>query len=251
MTMAHDLARALDGGMWFRDAGIEAPDEWQLNAMRSRSKRQLWLCHRQAGKSTCAGLKAIATAVALPDSPILVISPAERQSKEVVRTCIDLHSKVRGLPPVLAQSAHRIELANNSRIMSLPSSETTVRGFAKVALLVLDEASRIPDEIVAACRPMLAVSDGEIVALSTPQGRRGFFHDWWENGGDTWERTKVTVDECPRISPNFLSEERVALGEALYRQEYLCEFIENDEQVFPTAIIDRAFTTDVRPLWAA
>ncbi|MEI9992073.1 MAG: terminase family protein [Rhizomicrobium sp.] len=239
----------MDSAYWFQDAGIMHPDNWQVQAIRSQSKRQLWNVHRQGGKSTTAGLKAIEKAVAQPNSPVLVISPSQRQSAETVRTCLSLHSRVWGLPRIVGESAHRLELENGSRIISLPSSETTVRGFANVALLILDEASRIPDEIVAACRPMLAVSDGDIIALSTPQGRRGFFHDWWENGGTTWERTRITANQCSRISPAFLADERKALGEALYRQEYLCEFVENDEQVFPSEIIRVAFSSEVVSLW--
>jgi hypothetical protein len=246
--MAQSLARALDGALWFADAGIE-PDAWQVQAIRSDSKRQLWNVHRQGGKSTTAALKAIAKATEVPEAPVIIISPSQRQSAEMVRSCLGLHSRIGGLPPVIAESAHRIEFANRSRIISVPSSETTVRGFSKVALLCLDEASRIPEDVVAACRPMLAVSDGEILALSTPQGRRGFWHEWWVNGGDIWERTQITVEQCPRISKSFLLEERRALGEALYRQEYLCEFIENDEQVFPAEIINAAFSSEVKPLW--
>src|SRR5207244_867309 len=132
-----------------------APDPWQVAAMQSQSKRQLWLNHRQAGKSTCAGIKALATAVAEPGTPTLVISPSQRQSAETVRTVLGLHGKVAGLPRIISESAHRLEFENQSRIISLRSSEATVRGFSKVALLILDECSRCPDQIIAACRPML------------------------------------------------------------------------------------------------
>ncbi len=247
--MGQLLARALDPALWFRDAGID-PDDWQVSAIRSESKRQLWNVHRQGGKSTTAAIKALAKSVEVANAPIIVISPSQRQSAEMVRSCLALHSAIEGMPPIIAESAHRIEFSNRSRIISVPSSETTVRGFAKVALLILDEASRIPDDIVAACRPMLAVSDGEILALSTPQGRRGFWFDWWANGGDTWERTLVPVDQCPRISKSFLDDERKSLGEALFKQEYFCAFIETDEPVFPSEIIERAFSSEVQPLWA-
>ncbi len=245
--LAHDLARALDPAQWFRDVGLDA-DPWQVEALRSQSKRQLWNVHRQGGKSTTASLKALAKSTTVSESPVLVISPSQRQSAEAIRTCLSLHSRVPGLPRIISESAHRLEFENNSRIISLPSSEATVRGFAKVSLLILDEASRIEDPIVAACRPMLAVSDGDIIALSTPQGRRGFFHEWWEKG-EEWERVQIPVDQCPRISKEFLAGERKALGEALYRQEYLCEFIENDQQVFPSEIIRLAFSAEVEPLW--
>lgn len=248
MSMARDLARMLDRGRWFPDAGYQ-PDAWQSAAVRSPSKRQLWNVHRQGGKSLTAGVKALGKAVEEPGAPVLVIAPAMRQAAETIRTVLDLHSRVSGLPSIVNQSVHRLELSTGSRIISLPSSEGTIRGFSKVALLILDEASRIPDEIIAACRPMLAVSDGEMVALSTPRGTIGWFWEQWQNGADTWERVRVPVTECPRIGAEFLTEEMRLLGPSLYNQEYLCEFVSDDSQVFPSEVIAAAFTTDVRPLW--
>src|SRR5215831_9017902 len=57
-------------------------------------------------------------------------------------------------------STHTLELANGSRIISLPGKEETIRGFSKVALLILDEAAWVADDLYIAARPMLAVSDG-------------------------------------------------------------------------------------------
>jgi hypothetical protein len=245
--MALDIARGLDPARWFYDADLE-PDDWQERAMRSRHKRQAWNVSRQVGKTTTAGLKGLAKAQE-PDSLTLVISPSQRQSAELLRKVVELRRRIPGLPEPITETAHRIEWAHGGRILSLPSSETTIRGYSNVALLILDEASRIADEMIAAVRPMLAVSDGELVCLSTPAGRRGFFYENWAHGGETWERFKVTAYECDRISAGFLEAERAAMGESLFRQEYLCEFLDDDEAVFPTEIIDRAFTEEVKPLW--
>jgi len=52
--------------------------------------------------------------------------------------------------------------------VSLPGDEGTVRGFSGVSLLVIDEAARVADPLYFAVRPMLAVSQGRLVALDTP-----------------------------------------------------------------------------------
>ena len=70
--------------------------------------------------------------------------------------------------PVVAESALRLELANGSRVVSLPGDEKNIRGYSGVTLLVIDEAARVADELYYAVRPMLAVSQGRLVALSTP-----------------------------------------------------------------------------------
>ena len=95
---------------------------------------------------------------------------------------------------------------------------------------------------------MLAVSGGRLVCLSTPFGRRGFFFEEW-TGEASWERIQITAPQCPRISPAFLKEERDSLGEWWYRQEYLCEFADTNDQYFRTEDIERAFTDQVTPLF--
>ena len=107
----------------------------------------------------------------------------------------------------------------------------------------------MPDELYQAIRPMLAVSGGDILLLSTPFGRRGFFHHEWAEGGPLWHRTRITALECPRISPEWLAGERQAIGDWWYRQEYMCEFVETEDSVFSYDDIQRALDPEVKPLF--
>lgn len=248
MSMASDLARALDRGRWFADAGYEA-DPWQLSALRSESKRSLWMCSRQAGKSLTASIRALAKAIEEPGCPVLVVAPAWRQASETIRTCVALHGRIAGLPEIASQSVHRLELSTGSRVISLPSSESTIRGFSKVPLLVLDEAAAIPDETLEACLPMLAVSDGEILGLSTPRGETGWFWREWTGGSDAWERTCIPATSCPRLTEAVLEEQKRILGPMVFEQEFMCTFAAADEGIFNSEIIARAFSDQVVPLW--
>jgi hypothetical protein len=118
-----------------------------------------------------------------------------------------------------------------------------------VRLLVIDEAAMTSDELFVATSPMLAVSRGRLVALSTPLGQRGWFHSQWEDPAAPWERVKVTAWDCPRVDRAFLEEQRKLLGERWFRQEYECSFEETLDQVFSTESILRAFETDETPLF--
>jgi hypothetical protein len=133
----------------------------------------------------------------------------------------------------------------------VPGSEQTIRGFSAVDLLILDEASRIADEVLAAVTPMVAVSGGQILAESTPKGRRGWFYEISQN--PRWEHYVVPATECTRISPAFLAEERADRGDFYFRQEYLCDFVDATGQYFPTEDIDAAFDAgeqvDMLPLF--
>ena len=96
---------------------------------------------------------------------------------------------------------------------------------------------------------MLVVSQGRLVALSTPDGERGWWYEAWRSRDEEWERFEVSATEIPRISPAFLEEERLALPARIFRQEYLCSFEATEDQVFALADVDRAITDDVAPLF--
>src|SRR5262249_19191232 len=143
----------------------------------------------------------------------------------------------RPVPP-RRQTQTELELANGSRVVSLPENEEGVRGFSSVGLLVIDEAARVSDELYFAVRPMLAVSGGRLVALSTPYGQRGWFFEEWQKGAG-WQRVKVTAGQCPRISAEFLEQERLSMGERWFRQEYECSFEDATDAVFSGDVIAR------------
>jgi hypothetical protein len=114
--------------------------------------------------------------------------------------------------------------------------------------LIVDEAARVDDGLYYALRPMLAVSAGRLMLLSTPAGRRGvFFEEWTEGVG--WERYEVSASRVPRISKAFLEEERQALPTRIFRQEYECSFEETDDQVFSYEDVTAAISDEVTPLF--
>jgi phage FluMu gp28-like protein len=248
--MSRDLSRALDPCLIAHDCGI-TPDSWQATLLRDRPRRSLLCCARQTGKTTTTAITAIDTAIYQPGSLVLLVSPSQRQSAELFRTLMSLYSKLDGAPALDMESILRAEFANGSRILALPGTERTIRGYAAADLVVIDEAARVEDELLAAVRPMLATSTGggRLIALSTPAGKRGWFYESWTQGGDDWHRVRVTAADCPRITQAFLDEELRELGAQRFSEEYGLEFLDPDESVFPTAIIAAAFTSEVLPLW--
>jgi hypothetical protein len=183
-----------------------------------------------------------------PDSLILCLAPALRQSQELFAKIAGFYRDLDRPVPPQAERRLSLELENGSRIITLPGSERTIRGFSGVSLLIVDEAARVEDELYYSCRPMLAVSGGDLLLLSTPFGKRGVFYEEW-TGGEGWERYTVTAEECPRIPPEFLKEERKTLGPWWFAQEYECKFMDTVDQVFQTDVIDGAITDEVPPLF--
>jgi hypothetical protein len=199
------------------------------------------LCSRQSGKSTTAAALALKHALLEPRSLILLLSPSQRQSAELLGAKVKpLYAELGRPVAAVKESAIDVELANGSRIVSLPGAEETVRGYSGVRLLVIDEAARVPDALYFAVRPMLAVSGGRLITMSSPFGQRGWFWEAW-NSREAWERVKITADQCPRITPEFLRDERAALGERWFHQEYFCSFEDMAGAVFSGVDIERAF----------
>jgi hypothetical protein len=93
-------------------------------------------------------------------------------------------------------------------------------------------AARVPDDLYRAIRPVLSVTQGRLIALSTPFGQRGWFFDEWTGAGP-WQRVKVTWQECPRITNEFVAEEERAMGRSWVAQEYERSFEAMEGLVYP------------------
>ena len=249
MLSVDELLTTLDPVDFVREQFGFEPDAAQEAVLRSGARRLLLNCTRQWGKSTITAAKAVHRAWTEEGSTVLVTSPSERQSGELVRKAKSFVSMLGVKTRGDGSNKCSILLPNGSRIIGLPSDESRTRGFSNVSLLVIDEAARAPEELYKAMRPVLAVSRGDLWMMSTPYGRRGFFWDEWSRGGDGWTRVTVPATECVRISSEFLAEEREVHTDEWFRQEYLCEFVQRDEGLIDRELLEAALTDDFGPLW--
>jgi hypothetical protein len=247
LSLATDLRMALDPVETMKAAGMEA-DPWQARVLRSSAPRQLLLCGRQSGKTTATAALAAHTAIYRPGSLTLVVSPSLRQSAETFRQVMTFIRAIPGAPRADTDSILRTELANGSRVLALPGSEETLRGFAAVSLLVIDEAARVEDGLYLSLRPMLAVSHGKLLALSSPWMKAGWFYKSWISQ-EPWERTRVAATEIPRISREFLAEEERTMPRAWFLREYCAEFTDAEDGVFRDDDIQRAISSEIAPLF--
>lgn len=248
MTLADDLRYALDPGAFAAEAlGLEL-DEWQREVIASTGRRDLLNCSRQAGKSTTAAVLGLHEALYRPGSLTILVSPSQRQSSELFRKVTELREKLPTQPELTEDNKLSMSVRGGGRVLSLPGSEATIRGFSGATLIVEDEASRVPDELYMAIRPMLAVRGGRLILMSTPFGKRGHFWREWSEGIN-WQRVEVPASRVPRISKEFLEEERRAMGDWWFSQEYGCEFRESTDSVFSHAAVMGALSDDVKPLF--
>jgi hypothetical protein len=245
----NDLATAFEPTRLLTATGLE-PDPWQRELLMKPWNRALLNVTRQGGKSTAVAALTLHTALYRSKALVIVLAPARRQSKEVLLKAWSLYRDAGRPVSVDNRSELRIRFDNGSRIIALPGSEKTVRGYSDVDLIVADEAARVPGELYRTVRPMLAVSGGRLIGMSTPWGRRGWFFEAWTDPDQEWKRVKVTGPQCSRLSDEFLQQERREMPDSWFRSEYLCEFTDTVDTVFSMTDVD-AMESGVPALFGA
>ena len=135
---------------------------------------------------------AVYEALSEPGGLVLLLSPSLRQSQELFKKILATYAAAGRPVPAESETALTLTLGNGSRILSLPGLEKTIRGFSGVRLLLVDEASRVEDELIGGITPMLATTNGSLIALTTPAGKIGWFYDMWI-GADDWTRVRESA----------------------------------------------------------
>jgi hypothetical protein len=218
-------------------------DEWQKKVLEADGNICL-RAGRQVGKSTVISIKAAEYAINNRNKTILIIASVERQAYLLFEKTMDYIFT--NYPKMIKKgkerpTKHRISLNNGSEIYSLPTGLMGhgIRGYT-IDMLIADEAAFIPDDVWTSVTPMLAITKGKIILLSTPCGKSGYFYNCFNN--DSFLKFHISSEECPRKNQKFLDEEKKRMSKWQYAQEYLGEFIDELRQFFPTELIKERMT---------
>jgi len=223
-------------------------DDWQKEVLDTRGNIAL-RSGRQVGKSTVISIKAGDYAVKYPNKTVLIIASVERQAYllfEKVMSYMDQNHKGKVRMGRDRPTKSKMKLKNGSTILCLPTglSGHGIRGYT-IDMLIADEAAFIPDAVWTAVTPMLAITKGDIILLSTPFGKGGYFYDCFED--ESFTKFHVSSEDCPRKNQKFLDREKNRMSELQYAQEYLGEFCEELMQFFPSDLIRQCMTIYSRP----
>src|SRR5215216_4631942 len=206
------------------------PDPWQIEVLASDHPRKILCCGRKTRKSTVGAILTVHKALTVPGSTVLVVAPGERQAKLLFSKARRLYEQAGHPLPAHSHRRTGLELANGSIIEALPAVERTTRGYS-VDLLIVDEAAAVADMDYHGILPALIATQGEQVLLSTPRGKRGFFHEIWQSADD-WQRVMVRSDEVGRIRPADLEVFRSTMPEQFFQQEFYCEWLDTEGSLF-------------------
>ncbi len=263
---------------YVRSLGFK-PFPWQSGVLSSRHKRKHINGSRQSGKSTIVSAVPCHSAKYYPNSLSIILAPTEKQATEDILKVKEFIASDPTYPELKRDSQDELALDNGSRILVIPATERSARGYSNPRVIVLDEASRIPDVVYkSGVRPMLTDNtECEMFAISTPNGKQGFFYEssksdrferyeirspWTVDPGDSWNLLKymeeLLYQEMMRdrniaawFSPRHFNlqeqlENLEAMGMQQYQQEYCCEFVEQEDMVFSYEELDGLFGLDNR-----
>jgi hypothetical protein len=220
MSLADDLMRALDPVAVFRAAFDLEPFTWQVEYLRSEAPT-LVRKGRQVGFTSAAAALAIHRALYVAGSTVVIVSPSLKQSSEVTGRARAGLKALRAR--LIVDSVAQLGLTNGSRILSLPGSPKSARGFS-ADVLVCDEAAYIPEATITAARGLVATG-GRVIYQSTPSIEEGTFWRLASAELEGWLRLVVPSAMAPTISAAFLEAERAQMSEAEFRAEYEAEFL--------------------------
>jgi hypothetical protein len=180
----------------------------------------------------------------------VLLSPSLRQSREVALKVRTFLGDLADQEPLLEDNKLSTELRNHSRVISVPAAET-LRGYA-ADLVLVDEAAFIEDAALDAVRAMIGSTGGRLILSSTAHGKAGEFYRVLEGDpsvAEDWERLRVRWEECPRITAEFIQQERRGLPASTFASEWLGQFAELVDGVFAADDIASMFDSTVEPLW--
>lgn len=191
---------------------------------------------RQVGKSTVGQFVSIALTLRESLYKVGFFEPTYKQCKEQFNRLRNLLKDVRDIR--FNGSEFAIYMPNGSTIQFVTADNDNCRGMT-FDYIIIDEACFVKGDIFnSAILPTVAISMGEnrgkCLLLSTPKEKNWFYQ--YFNGGlegvaDT-KSFKFTSYEGGLYSKDFLDNARKRVPEAIFKNEYLAEFMDGGSGIF-------------------
>lgn len=240
--MATDIALDVANRLWNWRPHSDGQREWIL----SQAPIKVASCGRRWGKSESTAIDCALFSLERPGSIQIVMAPTSDQTRIIME---EVSRRLHGCPGLSGciierkTPHHTIRFRDGGKdrqpttitARTLGLTGSGLRGH-KCHRAIIDEAAFVPAGIIErVVFPMLADYDGQLVMVSTPNGRDLFWRIWQE--GQDWEQSRVRSfrfpsSSNPYISQAFLENERISRPERIWRAEYEAAFIEDGGQVF-------------------
>lgn len=219
-------------------------DPWQERLLLLKVKNICIVSGRQCGKTTIVALLAVKFALENQNQFILIGSGIIEQAQHLFRKIKDYifaehKDKLLGKPTL-----EFLEFDNGSKILCVPIGDTgdSMRGYT-ATMIIIDEAALVPDRAWEAIEPVIAVTKGRIILLSTPKFKKGFFY---KSSLDkkNYNVETISARDCPRYTKEYLDRKQAEKSPIVFAQEYLGEFLDDYNRKFTEEWIDKVCTIE-------
>jgi len=205
--------------------------------LESEATHHTLVSSRQSGKTLISLNLLLYYAINYPDSYNVLVSPVFSQSK---KSFMDLAKAAGSNNPLIASSnaSELIMTFKSGSVIRMLSAESgqNLRGFTVSGLMVIDEASFIPEDVwTNILRPTTLIRGKKVLFISTPNGANWFkkIFDWGlDPEYKDWASYRITSYDNPYLDQETLELARKTLPEKSFLQEYLGVFLEGSGSAF-------------------
>ena len=220
------------------------------------------------GKSTSASWAMLWYLLMRFPNKVVVTAPTSGQLfdalfAELKRWIGELPKPIQDLLTVKSDRVEITAAASEAFISARTSRAETPEALAGVhsdnVLLVVDEASGVPEKVFEASAGSSSGHNATTVLLSNPTRSTGTFYETQNRMSDTWWTRRWSCVESPLVSDEFVDEMRDRYGEEsnAFRIRVLGEFpLADDDTIVPFHLVDAAMKRDIdvdeerSPVWA-
>ena len=200
------------------------PQDWQREVMQAVAEKHRRLSIRSGhgvGKSSCASWLMIWYLLTRYPCKVVVTAPTASQLfdalfAECKRWIKELPSPLRNL---LEMKSDRIELAASpteafisARTSRSESPESLAGVHAEHVLLVVDEASGVPESVFEAAYGSMSGKNATTILLGNPTRSSGYFFETHTRLRDSWWTKQVSCEDSHLVSEDFIKEMEVKYG---------------------------------------
>jgi len=210
----------------------------QIAAALTSGRNVIVLKPRQMFASWLVTAYAVHRALFNPGERILVVSKREKDAWHLKQRADAI---LANLAPAISDvldtrtedNKGTIEFTGGSALHFLPASPSIGRTYT-ATVVILDELAFHPhaDEMFTSLQPTLA-GGGQCIALSTPNGVGGLFHELWSHAEERdFLPVRLNWNEHPHRDSEWYEKAVKPLGKRKAAQEYDCDFLQSGAVVF-------------------
>jgi hypothetical protein len=236
------------------------PLPWQKDFLQAIARKERRISVRAGhgvGKSTACSWALIWHMTTRFPQKSVVTAPTSAQLFDALYS--ELKAWINKLPPVLRDSyevfSDRIVLKGapeSSFISARTSSSERPEALAGVhsehVLLVVDEASAVPEAVFEAAAGSMSGHSASTILISNPTRNSGLFYKTHHDLASDWYRMHVSCLNIPLVSADFVSQIKATYGDEsnAFRIRVLGEFaLADDDTLIPAELVDGAISRDI------